>query len=59
MMSPSQLADLLLSPLTTDYMLFMMARMQSAMAYHRYWGAWNRAGLGNKTLFGSDDYSPR
>jgi len=35
MMSPSQLADLLLSPLTTDYMLFMMARMQAAMAYHR------------------------
>ena len=35
MMSPSQLADLLLSPLTTDYMLFMMGRMQSAMAYHR------------------------
>ena len=53
MMSPSQLADLLLSPLTTDYMLFMMARMQSAMAYHRYWGA----GRGNKTLFGYYNYS--
>jgi len=35
MMSPSQLADLLLSPLTTDYMLLMMGRMQAAMGYHR------------------------
>jgi hypothetical protein len=35
MMSPSQLADLLLSPLTTDYMMMMMGRMQTAMAYHR------------------------
>ena len=35
MMGPSQLADLLLSPLTTDYMPFMMGRMQAAMGYHR------------------------
>ena len=36
MMGPSQLADLLLSPLTTDYMPFMMGRMQAAMGYHRF-----------------------
>ena len=36
MMRPSQLADLLLSPLTTDYMPFMMGRMQAAMGYHRF-----------------------
>jgi len=35
MMSPSQLADLLLSPLTTDHMETMMQRMAAAMAYHR------------------------
>jgi len=35
MMRPSQLADLLLSPLTSDYMPFMMGRMQAAMGYHR------------------------
>ena len=36
MMRPSQLADLLLSPLTSDYMPFMMGRMQAAMGYHRF-----------------------
>jgi len=35
MMSPSQLADLLLSPLTTTYMQLLVGRMQAAMAYHR------------------------
>jgi len=35
MMSPSQLADLLLSPLTKRYMVFMLDRMSGAMAYHR------------------------
>ena len=35
MMSPSQLADLLLSPLTTHHMETMMQRMAAAMAYHR------------------------
>jgi hypothetical protein len=36
MMTPSQLADLLLSPLTKRHMVFMMERMSGAMAYHRY-----------------------
>ena len=35
MMSPSQLADLLLSPLITSHMEPMVQRMASAMAYHR------------------------
>jgi len=35
MMSPAQLADLLLSPLTKRYMVFMLDRMSGAMAYHR------------------------
>ena len=35
MMSPSQLADLLLSPLITLHMETMMQRMAAAMAYHR------------------------
>lgn len=35
MMTPSQLADLLLSPLTKRHMVFMMERMSGAMAYHR------------------------
>ncbi len=35
-MTPSQLADLLLSPLTKRHMVFMMERMSGAMAYHRY-----------------------
>ena len=36
MMTPSQLADLLLSPLTKRHMVFMIERMSGAMAYHRY-----------------------
>jgi len=35
MMSPSQLADLLLSPLINLHMEVMMQRMAAAMAYHR------------------------
>jgi len=35
MMSPSQLADLLLSPLTSAYMPLMVGRMQAAMGYHK------------------------
>lgn len=35
MMSPSDLADLLLWPLTKTYMEFMIDRMSMAMAYHR------------------------
>ena len=35
MMSPSQLADLLLSPLISCHMEAMVARMAAAMAYHR------------------------
>jgi len=35
MMSPSQLADLLLSPITSQHMCLMVGRMQAAMAYHR------------------------
>lgn len=34
MMSPAQLADLLLSPITSNFMPFMMDRMATAMAYH-------------------------
>ena len=35
MMSPAQLADLLLSPLISRHMGPMVARMRAAMAYHR------------------------
>jgi len=35
MMTPSQVADLLLSPLTKHHMAFMVERMSGAMAYHR------------------------
>jgi len=35
MMTPSQLADLLLSPLTKQHVVFMLDRMSGAMAYHR------------------------
>ena len=35
MMSPDQLADLLLSPLLSSHMETMVARMAAAMAYHR------------------------
>ena len=35
MMTPAQLADLLLSPLLRRHMEFMMERMAGAMAYHR------------------------
>jgi len=35
MLTPSQLADLLLSPLTKQHMVFMLERMSLAMAYHR------------------------
>ena len=35
MMSPAQLADLLLSPLLSSHMETMVARMAAAMAYHR------------------------
>ena len=35
MMIPSQVADLLLSPLTRHHMAFMVERMSGAMAYHR------------------------
>ena len=35
MLTPAQLADLLLSPLTKRYMVFMLERMSRAMAYHR------------------------
>ena len=35
MMTPSQVADLLLSPLTKQHMGFMVERMSGAMAYHR------------------------
>ena len=35
MMSPAQLADLLLSPLLSAHMDTMVTRMAAAMAYHR------------------------
>ena len=40
MVRPSQLLELLISPLTTDYLHFTIGRIQAVMAYHRYRSGW-------------------